>query len=94
MACAGCSTSAPVETPEARQLPDVPAFVKPVHVQQPRADDDTELVAARERAGRAKANDIIVCFVDWQARMKAAYASGEKQKPSAFRTCLRLEAER
>src|SRR4051812_33411750 len=60
----GCATSLPTSASKPqRQLPPAPAFVKRVTVKAPKTGDDLELVAARERAGRAKANDINACFL-------------------------------
>ena len=92
MACAGCSTS-PADSPAtARRLPPAPGFAKQVHVKTPVEDDDALAVAGRERAGRAKANDIIMCFSDWYTRVTAAYAAGkvEPDRPEA-KVCQSLE---
>lgn len=55
----GCAAWRPIKPPP-RELPPEPAFLQEVRVQH-RVGDDLLLVAARERAGRAKANDIIFC---------------------------------
>lgn len=73
MALAGCAASAPTRPALKRSLPPPPAFAKRVRVSTPKVGEDVELVAARERAGRAKANDTIACFTDWYAMVRATY---------------------
>lgn len=88
MACAGCSTSPPAEL-VTRTLPEAPAFAQPVLVAKPRLGEDTLLIAARERAGRAKANQTITCFVDWYRAVKDTYGASEaeRQANSALQFC-------
>lgn len=56
-----------------RDLPAPPAYLHPVAVQEPRATDDAIAVAARERAGRLKANTIISNARDQWEKLRAAY---------------------
>lgn len=88
MACAGCSTSPPAE-PLARTLPEVPAFAQPALVSQPRLGEDTLLIAARERAGRATANQTIACFVEWYRAVKDTYGAtkADQQASAALQFC-------
>jgi hypothetical protein len=43
-----------------RELPAAPAYMAPVAVVEPKAGESLLTIAARERAGRLKANTIIV----------------------------------
>lgn len=88
MACAGCSTSPPAE-PLVRVLPEIPGFAQPVLLPLPRLGDDTLLIAARERAGRAKANQTITCFVEWYRAVKDTYGAtkAEAEANSALQFC-------
>ena len=85
-----CSTSPTASAPVARQLPSEPAFAKPVTVRH-RIDDDLELVAVRERAGRARANDVIECFVRWYRGVQVSYgqAAAEASASEAQQVCER-----
>ena len=56
---AGCAGSASVREIVRRDLPAAPAYLNPVLVPEPKAGERTLAVAARERAGRLKANTII-----------------------------------
>lgn len=55
----------------------------------PQLDEDLEVIAARERAGRAAANDIIVCFVDWYRVVVASHgrAAAEEKAAQAVKDC-------
>ncbi len=84
----GCGPSARIS---GFTLPERPAFVQRVVVRHA-VGDDLELIAARERAGRARANDIIACFSLWYGQVRDAYgAAGSTQilqdcnKPGANR---------
>jgi len=56
-----------------RDLPAAPAYLVPVPVPDPKAGENAVNVAARERAGRLKANAIIRnARVQWD-RLRAAY---------------------
>lgn len=71
----------------ATQLPPEPAFARPVHVTHG-VDDRLLLVAARERAGRAKANSVIVCFIAWYEQLRATYAAaGADGSPPTVLRC-------
>lgn len=74
-------------------LPEVPGFAQPVTVTHKRTDDEL-VVAARERAGRARANDIIVCFVEWYRRVKATAGNVQAEATSAdiAKRCEKLGA--
>jgi hypothetical protein len=56
-ACAGSGSG--LKEVIRRDLPAAPAYLQPVAVLEPRAGENTLSVAARERAGRLKANTII-----------------------------------
>ena len=59
-----------------RDLPAAPAYLTPVAVPDPREGEPLLAVAARERAGRLKANTIIrSARLQWE-RMRKAYKSG------------------
>lgn len=88
LALTGCGKSLPTSVGITRELPVEPAFAAPVHVKPNPAD--REIVAAgRERAGRAKANDIIVCFVAWYRQVRATYgaAAAEAQASEISQDC-------
>ena len=91
MACAGCASSRPAETPVTRQLPEAPAFARPVVLPPHREGDDMLVVAGRERAGRARANDVIRCFVRWYRDVRAHYGN-EQAEAQASATLKRCEA--
>lgn len=98
LAAGGCSTSIRTEPPS-RELPALPSFVSPVWLMAPREGDDLELVAARDRAGRAKANDIITCFTDWYGRLRKTYGRTDPDPELATSSLVKcerlaLEAER
>ena len=70
-ACAGSSSG--VREIVRRDLPAAPAYLQPVAVPDPRAGERTIEVAARERAGRLKANTIIRnARAQWD-KLRAAY---------------------
>jgi len=54
-----CAGSASVREIVRRDLPAAPGYLNPVAVPDPKAGEDMLAVAARERAGRLKANTII-----------------------------------
>ena len=56
-ACAGSGSG--LREVVRRDLPAAPAYLVPVTVPEPKAGEDTLAIAARERAGRLKANTII-----------------------------------
>lgn len=58
-----CATS--IEADTRRQLPAAPSWVEPVRTPTPKAGDNPIAVAARERAGKAQANKIIIKFKGW-----------------------------
>jgi hypothetical protein len=70
----GCAGSASgVREIVRRDLPTAPAYLQPVAVPEPRAGEGTLAVAARERAGRLKANTIIRnARAQWE-KLRAAY---------------------
>jgi hypothetical protein len=56
-----------------RDLPAAPAYLAPVAVAEPKAGEGALAVAARERAGRLKANHIIRnARAQWD-KLRAAY---------------------
>jgi len=77
-------------------LPPLPGFVTPVWLMAPHEGDDLELVAARDRAGRARANDVITCFTDWYGRLRKTYGKTEPDPElaaSSLTKCERLSRE-
>jgi hypothetical protein len=56
-----------------RDLPAAPAYLSPVAVAEPRAGESAVAVAARERAGRLKANTIIRNARTQWDKLRAAY---------------------
>jgi hypothetical protein len=62
-----------------RNLPDAPAYARPVTVADPRGGEDALMYAARERLGRVQANCVITHFRDWYQRVRLAYAEGGDQ---------------
>lgn len=70
-ACAGSGSN--LREVVRRDLPVAPAYLQPVAVPHPRAGEHALAVAARERAGRLKANTIIRnTRAQWE-RLRAAY---------------------
>jgi len=68
---AGCVTSGrPVVE---RSLPPLPAYAQPVKVKDPKAGEDPLNVAARERAGRVKANRRIQDLGKWYEGVRSSY---------------------
>lgn len=59
-----------------RQLPPFPAYAQPVKVKDPKAGEDPLAVAARERAGRVKANRVIEDLNEWYQGVVSSYAAG------------------
>lgn len=68
----GCAGSHPTSGPVSRELPVEPAFAREVHVTH-KEGDDLLVIAGRERAGRQRANDVIVCFVEWYRDVRHTY---------------------
>jgi hypothetical protein len=67
--CAGSSSG--VREIVRRELPPAPAYMQPVAVPEPRTGENAVVVAARERAGRLKANTIISnARVQWEKLRK------------------------
>jgi hypothetical protein len=59
-----------------RDLPAAPAYLQPVAVPDPKAGEAVVVVAARERAGRLKANHIIRnARAQWE-KLRKAYRKG------------------
>ena len=56
-----------------RELPPAPAYLQPVTVPEPRKGENAIGVAARERAGRLKANSIITSARAQWERLRAEY---------------------
>ena len=71
---AGCETSGSVG--KKRTLPSLPAYVAPVNVVEPKESEDARLVAARERAGRVEANQVIASVKTWYAGVVQSYGDG------------------
>lgn len=67
----GCGASG--EVPISRDLPQAPAFAKPVSVKEPEAGEPALAVAARERAGRMQANRVITALLNWYAGVRRSY---------------------
>lgn len=61
--------------PIARSLPATPGFAQPVSVPDPKAGESAIAVAARERAGRKRANGIIVNFRNWYGGVRKSYGA-------------------
>ena len=57
---ANCASSGSVREIVSRDLPPAPAYLQPVAVPEPKAGEQLVTIAARERAGRLKANTIIL----------------------------------
>lgn len=55
--------------------------------------EDPLTAAGRERAGRARANNVIVCFVEWYGRVKADYGA-DKTETSAGKALQSCEEKR
>lgn len=70
-ACAGSSSS--VRDIVQRDIPGPPAYLQPVLVAEPKAGEKVVVVAARERAGRLKANSIIRNARDQWNKLVQAY---------------------
>jgi hypothetical protein len=56
-----------------RELPVAPGYLAPVAVSEPRIGESVVGVAARERAGRLKANRIIVKVREQWEALRARY---------------------
>jgi hypothetical protein len=70
-ACAGSGSQ--LREVVRRDLPAAPAYLAPVAVADPKAGESAVAVAARERAGRLKANSIIRnARAQWD-KLRAAY---------------------
>lgn len=76
----GCLTSGDGDVIQRRvttDLPPAPAFFSPVEVADPSlTDPDMVYIAARERAGRRRANTVILCGRRWYESVRAAHAAG------------------
>ncbi len=73
-ACAGSGSN--LKNVVRRDLPVSPAYMRPVSVLEPTAGESIVGVAARERAGRLKANTIIRnARTQWERLRKAYRAS-------------------
>lgn len=48
-----------------------------VEVAKPKVDEYVETIAARERAGRRRANKVIVCGVRWYESVRVAHSAGD-----------------
>lgn len=60
-----------------RDLPAAPAYLQPVTVLEPKAGENALSVAARERAGRLKANTVIrSARAQWE-KLRAAYKASK-----------------
>jgi hypothetical protein len=70
-ACAGSSNG--VREIVRRDLPVSPGYLAPVAVSEPRLGESVVEVAARERAGRLKANRIILKTREQWERLRAQY---------------------
>lgn len=69
-ACAGSGSG--LREVVRRDLPAAPAYLRPVAAPEPKAGENAVAVAARERAGRLKANGIIRnARAQWEALRKA-----------------------
>ena len=74
-ACAGSGSG--LKEVIRRDLPAAPAYLQPVSVLEPRAGENALSVAARERAGRLKANTIIRnARTQWE-KVRAAYRAAK-----------------
>ena len=71
-ACAGSGSS--LREVVRRDLPAAPAYLVPVTAPQPKAGEDLLSVAARERAGRLKANTIIRNARSQWEKLRKTYA--------------------
>lgn len=69
----GCG-SLPRE-PIARNLPATPSFAQPVNVAAPKVGEPMLAIAARERAGRKRANSTILNFRKWYGGVRKAYGA-------------------
>ena len=74
---AGCAGSGSgVRAVVSRDLPAAPAYLAPVAVAEPRIGENAVAVAARERAGRLKANRIIRnARAQWE-KLRKTYRQG------------------
>lgn len=62
--------------PSARELPPLPGYVQPVAAPEPSSGDDAVAVAARERAARVRANQVISAVSAWYADLREQYRAG------------------
>lgn len=70
----GCG-SFPALEPISRELPKEPRFLQTSEVQDPKAGESAIAVAARERAGRKRANATIIQMRTWYGRVRKSYRS-------------------
>ena len=74
-ACAGSGSE--LKDVIRRDLPAAPAYLRPVAVPEPKAGENALSVAARERAGRLKANTVIrSARAQWE-KLRAAYKASK-----------------
>lgn len=55
-ACAQSGSGAGLKDVVKRELPGPPAYLVPINVPEPKAGENMEVIASRERAGRVDAN--------------------------------------
>ena len=72
-----CTTSN--STVVERHLPPSPSWAVPSETTSPKSGEDLLIVAARERAAKAKANKTITEFRGWYEDVRQEY-SGEKNE--------------
>lgn len=65
-----------------RELPPPPTFARKVEVNH-KIGERLLTAAGRERAGRAKANQTITCFVDWYAKVRADYGAQHTERAAS-----------
>lgn len=74
-ACAGSGSQ--LRDVVRRDIPAAPAYLQPVVVLEPRVGENAVAVAARERAGRLKANSIIRnARAQWE-KLRAVYKASK-----------------
>lgn len=74
LSLAGCVTSGSSREVVTRSLPGPPSYLNPVAVPDPRAGESLITIAARERAGRLKANGIITSARGQWSALQKTYA--------------------
>lgn len=63
--------------PLARNLPPEPGFAKTVSVPDPKPGESAIAVAARERAGRKRANGVITSMKAWYGQVRKSYGAAK-----------------